>query len=158
LPRTRNEALAAYYHRTTNILRHTHGKDRSSPLSSTSTLSGLEEFTLGCVTNASVKGLCDPHLRRKAMNHGALHVVLSVALTKLSWKLRSLSEKSRPLRNKSWVQTLTSTTRVLETGSTAKWSAREGTWVQRTATHPPGFIHNTGVFASFGIDGETDQL
>lgn len=73
LTQGQDEALAAYYHCTTNILRRTHGKDRLRTLSSNTApppLSGLEEFTLGCIVNALVKGIYDPHLRRKVMNHG----------------------------------------------------------------------------------------
>lgn len=72
LTQGQDETLAAYYYRTTNILRRTHGKDCPCTLSSNVTplsLSGLEEFTLGCIVNAFVKGIYDPHLRRKVMNH-----------------------------------------------------------------------------------------
>jgi len=66
-----SEPLAAYYQRAVNILRRTHGRDRPRTTeSTTSVLTGLEEFTLGCVVNAFVRGLYDPHLRRKVMNHG----------------------------------------------------------------------------------------
>jgi hypothetical protein len=65
------EPLAGYYQRAVNILQRTHGRDRPCTTESTvPTLTSLEEFTLSCVVNAFVRGLYDPHLRRKVMNHG----------------------------------------------------------------------------------------
>lgn len=72
LTQGQDEALAAYYYQTTITLRRTHGRDRPCTLSSNVaplSLSGLEEFPLGCIVNAFVKGIYDPHLRRKVMNH-----------------------------------------------------------------------------------------
>lgn len=68
-----SELLAAYYQRAVNILRRTHGRDRprtSDSATTASVLTGLEEFTLGCVVNAFVRGLYDSHLRRTVINHG----------------------------------------------------------------------------------------
>jgi len=53
-----SEPLAAFYQRVVNILRRTHGRDHPRTTESTaSVLTGLEEFTLGCVVNAFVRGL-----------------------------------------------------------------------------------------------------
>jgi len=68
-----SKPLAAYYQQAVNIPRRTHSRDRpnnSDSATTTSTLTGLEEFTLGCVVNAFVRGLYDPHLQKKVMNHG----------------------------------------------------------------------------------------
>jgi len=71
LAKEASEPHAAYYQRAVNTLPRTHSRDRLRTTESIMfVLTGLEEFTLGCVVNAFVRGLYDPYLRRKVMNYG----------------------------------------------------------------------------------------
>ena len=61
--------MVAYYQRAVNILRRTNSRDRPRVDLAAPTFTGAKEFILSCVINAFVKGLYNPYLRRKVMNH-----------------------------------------------------------------------------------------